>query len=266
MTKTTAGAQRGTLHLATDDGRVHLYRGDALRVLESLPDASADAVITDPPYSSGGFTRSDKMEDPASKYVQDGVAVDRATFSGDNMDVRSWAYWMGTWLAECTRVIREHGYLLTFTDWRQLPTTTDVYQAARFVWRGIVVWDKTAGARAPHKGYFRHQAEYVVWGTLGGCRIATYGGPWDGVIRCSIRQSDKHHLTGKPTEVMKRLVVCVPPAAVVVDPFMGSGTTGVACLRTGRRFVGVELSAKYFEVARERLQRHLGAGYPLRAV
>ena len=69
-----------------------LHHGDALEVLRTLPDASVDCVITDPPYSSGGFTRGDRAAPVASKYCQNGNDLGRASFSGDNRDQRSWAY------------------------------------------------------------------------------------------------------------------------------------------------------------------------------
>ncbi|MCZ5321894.1 hypothetical protein O5699_04105 [Escherichia coli] len=59
---------------------------------------------------------------------------------------------------------------MVFSDWRQLPALTDAFQAGGVLWRGLVVWDKTQASRAPHTGYFRHQAEYVVWGSNGKSR------------------------------------------------------------------------------------------------
>src|SRR4029077_11671767 len=138
--------------------------------------------------------------------------------------------------------------------WRQLPTASDALQAAGFLWRGIIAWDKTAAARAPHKGYARHQCEYVLWGTHGPCRASTHGGPWPGCHTVSVRQADKHHMTGKPTELMRRLVEMTPPGSTILHPFAGSGTTAVACLRTGRRCVAIERDATYAAIARRRIQ------------
>jgi site-specific DNA-methyltransferase (adenine-specific) len=136
---------------------ITLYLGDCIRVLETLADASADAFITDPPYSSGGLFRSDRAATPAAKYVQHGVRVLRPSFSGDNRDGRSWATWCTIWLSECRRIVKPAGYALMFSDWRQLPLASDAFQWGGFVWRGLIAWDKTEAARAPHTGYFRHQ-------------------------------------------------------------------------------------------------------------
>ena len=74
-------------------------------------------------------------------------------------------------MAECGRVLRDGAPGLLFTDWRQLPLTTDALQCAGFTWRGVAVWDKTEGVR-PQLGRFRNQAEYVVWAARATCRLA----------------------------------------------------------------------------------------------
>ena len=139
-----------------------MIQGEALPALHAMADESIDAVITDPPYSSGGFSRDDKGKDPDAKYTQSSSQGRYPTFSGDSRDQRSYLTWCSLWIAECVRVLKPGGYFMAFTDWRQLPVMTDAVQAGGVFWRGIVAWDKGRGARAPHKGYFRHQCEYVV--------------------------------------------------------------------------------------------------------
>jgi site-specific DNA-methyltransferase (adenine-specific) len=234
-------------------GRWVLHHGDALAVLRSMPDASVDAVITDPPYSSGGFTRGDRSMPPAMKYTMNGTKIERPAFSGDNRDQRSFAYWCALWLGEFLRVAKPGAPLCVFTDWRQLPTVTDAVQAGGWVWRGIVVWDKTEACR-PAMGRFAAQCEYVVWGTAGPSRDDEEVGCLWGVIREPVRVADKHHVTGKPSVVMQQLVRICPTSGIVLDPFAGSGTTGVAALREGRRFVGDEISEEYVAIARQRLE------------
>lgn len=250
--------------MPTEAEPVRVVQGDALEVLLNLPDATFDAVITDPPYSSGGFTRGDRNQSPATKYIQSGQEKEWGTFSGDNRDTRSWAYWCSLWLAECRRVTKPGGYCLLFTDWRQLPTTTDVFQAGEWVWRGLISWDKGRGARAPHKGYFRHQCEYVVWGTNGGCDVPPNddprGGPWDGSMSVPVRQDDKHHMTGKPTELMRELVKVVQPGGLILDPFAGSATTGIACMAESRHALLIEKDPTYAAIARRRVAEALGLG------
>lgn len=131
-----------------EGGGVELYRGDSLALLRELPDESVDAVITDPPYSSGGLHRSDRNKSTGDKYVQSGTQVQRPDFQGDHRDQRSYLAWCSLWLAECLRIVKPGRPALVFTDWRQLPTTCDALQAGGFVWRGVVAWDK-GGGRAP---------------------------------------------------------------------------------------------------------------------
>ena len=233
---------------------ITMQAGDCLALLDKLPPDCIDAVVTDPPYSSGGFTRGDRaMNTTNSKYTATGVQTVRPEFAGDNRDQRSWVAWCAIWLGQALRATVPGGYCLMFTDWRQLPAATDALQAGGWVWRGIVVWDKTEASRPPGPAYFRHQCEYILWATKGATRKDA-GGPWHGVIRLPVSQADKHHVTGKPTELMRRLVQVAPPGGLVLDPFLGSGTTAVACQLEGRRFVGYELEPVYLEIAQRRLE------------
>lgn len=226
--------------------------GDSLEILRQLPDNYVDAVITDPPYSSGGMTAAERSKDPTEKYEQSKL-VHRPTFYGDTKDQRSWLHWCNLWISECHRILKPSGYFLMFTDWRQLPASTDAVQIGELIWRGIVAWDKGGGSRAPHKGYFRHQCEYIVWATKGKCRKAEHAGPFPGCYKFSVKQSDKFHLTGKPSDLMKELVKIVPEGSIVLDPFAGSGTTCVAAKKMERQFIGIEKDEGYAEIALKRI-------------
>lgn len=236
-----------------------LYQGDSMQVLASLPVASFDAVIADPPYCSGGTTAGERRRAPEDKYAQDGNACGRPSFGGDLKDQRSFTWWTMLWLSLCRPLLREGGYCLVFTDWRQLPAVTDAFQAADFTWRGVVAWDKGGASRAPHKGYLRHQCEYLVWGTSGPCRAATHAGPFPGCYQIPVDRKDKHHLTGKPTALLRKLVQIVPAGGRVLDPFSGSGTTLVAAALESRLAVGIERESSYCEIAAARL-RNLDEG------
>lgn len=241
------------------DNRATLYRGDALAVLAALPTASVDALITDPPYSSGGAFRGDRTGDPTSKYVPTKEVINfHPTFTGDNRDQRAYGYWCSLWLNECLRVVKPGGVVAVFTDWRQLPTTTDIVQAGGWVTRGVVVWDKTQGIR-PTSGRYRQQAEFIVWGSNGPMPVDYTSPALPGVFTHSPFR-DKVHIAGKPLGLMRDLVRIVPEGGTVLDPFAGSGTTGLAALAEGRHFVGVELTEHYAEVAAERL-RTVKRGY-----
>lgn len=229
-----------------------LHRGDCLAWLQRLPDGAADALITDPPYSSGGQFRGDRAADTDDKYTGAEWQGRRASFEGDTRDQRSFAYWEALVMSECLRVVKPGGVCAVFTDWRQLPSTTDAVQAGGWCWRGIAVWDKTEGAR-PQRGRPRPQAEYIVWGSRGAMPFDRNAPVIPGVFRCVVKQEDKHHQTGKPTDVMRWLVRMCERGGTILDPFAGSGTTGVAALLEGFSFLGCEQSEEYHSIARRRL-------------
>lgn len=232
---------------------IELFHADAMSLLPTFAPGSFDAVITDPPYCSGGMTAGDRRRAPEEKYAQNGEICGRPSFAGDLKDQRSFTWWTMAWLSLCRSLLKEGGYCLVFTDWRQLPALTDAFQAADLTWRGIIAWDKGPASRAPHKGYIRHQCEYLVWGTRGPCPSATHGGPWPGCYQIPVRVKDKHHLTGKPTALMQQLVRIIPPNGRILDPFAGSGTTLVAAQAEGRNATGIEREAAYCEITRLRL-------------
>ncbi|WP_430434787.1 DNA-methyltransferase [Methyloversatilis sp.] len=237
-------------------GDATLYLGDALEVLQDI-DGPFDALVTDPPYSSGGMTRGDRaLQSAVAKYVNSDAthAAHNIDFTGDNRDSRSWAFWCSMWMALAHDRMRPGAYVMVFTDWRQLPSLTDAVQAGGFVWRGLVPWDKTESSRAPHTGYFRHQCEYVVWGSNGPLAPSEHGGPWPGCIRERVDHREKQHMTGKPVSLMADLLRATTPGGLILDPFMGSASTGVAALQLGRRFVGIEKSLQYFDVSCRRLE------------
>lgn len=233
------------------DGRIELHCGDALTRLVAMPAESVDALITDPPYSSGGFSLSAKAASTGAKYCNSGRKY--PTFSGDAKSERAWLGWAALWLFQCHRIMRPGGYAFVFIDWRMLATATDAIQAGGFIFRGIIAWDKGAGARAPHKGYVKHQCEYLVWGTKGSLPKAVHGGPWPGCYRHTVIPREKLHLTGKPLPLMRELVRITKPGSLILDPFAGSGTTLLAAVKERRRAIGFELSPEYFQIAVKRL-------------
>lgn len=230
-----------------------LRRVDCLDGLPTIPDESIDAVITDPPYSSGGMFRSDRGKSILEKYG-DARTTNTMDFSGDCMDARAWTHFTRIWLKECYRVLRPAGYVLVFTDWRQLPGLTDVFQMAGLTWRGVVVWDKGEMAKLPHLGYFRAQTEFVVWGTRGALPADHTPGKkaLPGVIRCSSMLPNRIHPTEKPLALMRELIRCVDPGSLVLDPFAGAASTGIACVETSRRFIGFEVDKVHYANALRR--------------
>lgn len=229
-----------------------LYQGDCIPFLECLNSNSIDALITDPPYASGGTHIGARQKSTKSKYVLSATQRDYHDFHGDHRDQRSHLRWSLLWLSECWRVLKPGAPVCLFSDWRQLPTTTDALQIAGFTWRGIAVWDKTEGTR-PVKGRFRAQSEYIVWGSKGDMPQDRGVGVLPGVYRQVVKAADKHHMTGKPTDLMRQIIRICEPSGVILDPFAGSGSTLVAATMEGYRWLGCELSEDYFGVANRRL-------------
>lgn len=219
--------------------------------LRSLPPASADALITDPPYSSGGQFRADRTAGTGAKYG-DSKRVESEhlpDFHGDNRDQRAFQVWAHLWLSAAYDALREGAFIALFTDWRQLPVMSDALQAGGFIWRGVFVWHKPA--HRPQMGRPSNACEYVVWGSKG--PMSSEGSPLPGHVSVSPPMGDaREHQTEKPLGVLRPLVRVVPTGGLVLDPFAGCGSLGEACALEDRRYAGCELSAHYAEVARAR--------------
>lgn len=238
---------------------VHL--GDALAWLQSLDTASVDAVITDPPYSSGGMVRSDRTNaNTRTKYTGDKNDSPYAEFAGDNRDQRAWGYWMTLWLGEALRVTKPGGVLVMFCDWRQLPTASDAIQSGGWVWRGLVPWIKPDSR--PQLGRFTQNAEFVAWASNGPMPAEGDCLPGYYIARAPRANEGRRHITQKPVDVLRSIVKIAPPGGLVIDPFTGSGTTGVACVLEGRRFAGCESVAVHHQTAMDRLAVARGQAVP----
>lgn len=239
--------------IPTEGGLVHF--GDSLPWLMSLPPETVGAVITDPPYSSGGLHRSARAVNPVKKYLTGDQTDAFDPFDGDMRDQRSMGLWITLWAAAALRATIRGGCLLCFTDWRQLAVVIDAVQAGGWVYRGITTWRKPSGSARPKMGGPWGDQEYAIFATRGeqGDARAQAIGCRPGVIDCK-PPKDRIHPTQKPVDLMRELVRYALPGEIVCDPFAGSGTTGVAAILEGRRFIGAESSAQHIEQARSRVQ------------
>ncbi|MGI4812156.1 MAG: DNA-methyltransferase [Janthinobacterium lividum] len=228
-----------------------LHRTDALGFVRSLPAQSIDMLLTDPPYSSGGLHTSARTKSTSTKYIHGNTKTTYVDFEFDNMDQRSWAFWCHNWLSSAYHALKLGGLVVCFIDWRQLPTLTDVIQAAGFTHRGIAVWDKTTCRARPRKGGFKQQAEFIVWASRGALKPAAVYLP--GVFSQAL-SFPKKHLTEKPIEIAREILRLVPLDGAICDPFAGSGTFLVAAEEVGLRWTGCEMNAHYFREAKERLK------------
>ena len=198
-------------------GGATLYLGDCLEILPTLP--KVDAVITDPPYGTGtlcgGYNRAG-----------DGIANDvDLSITQKALDV----------LRQCG--VRD--FLVFYS-----PRVAPAFHAATAAleWAGQVIWDKKAPGMG---GGMRYQHENIaIFGD-----IRRFSGAFS--VLAFFRAPDDHP-NQKPVQLMQWLIGPYT-APSVLDPFMGSGTTGVACMNLGRKFIGIEIESKYFDIACERI-------------
>lgn len=233
------------------DDWVTIYHGDCFDVLPEL--SGIGAVVTDPPYSSGGAFRGDRANATTTKYVNSDTWAYRPEFAGDNRDQRSFLAWCALWLTAARHACIPGAVLASFIDWRQLPVLTDAVQAGGWTWRNVAVWHKP-GIRM-QRGRFSSSAEFVVYATNGPAGLDGRGSPQNVIAVQPV--DDKQHIAEKPIEVMRWLMGIVPPGVVVLDPFMGSGTTLVAAKDFGHHVIGIDSDERYCEMAATRCRQEV---------
>jgi site-specific DNA-methyltransferase (adenine-specific) len=246
-----------------DEDGITIYHGESAAVMASLPEASCDVLLTDPPYSSGGMFRSDRAVDPAGKYrgwshtdtSTRKPASEYGTFSGDSRDQRSWLVWVSAWAWAALRLTKPGGHSFMFTDWRQLPAATDALQLGGWTWRGVLVWDKGVGR--PMQGRFRNHIEFIGWGTNGPIDEVEGVYPSALIQVPTVHSGERQHVTQKPVELLRHLLTVVPGSAplTALDPFMGAGSTLVAAKYAGHKAIGIEVEERYCEIAAKRLSQ-----------
>lgn len=242
------------------DERWVMYSGDFREVAAAILPGSVAAVITDPPYGSGGFTVNDRRKPSKTKYVSSDSSYQKTLpdIDGDSLHPKAWEELMAHACAVARRVLAEGGVLAMFIDWRNKPALQGIIEASGLYLRGSVVWDKVAGR--PMKNGFKNQAEYLLWATKGPMPERADPVYLPGVLRHTTMTNGKLHITQKPLALMEEIIHICPPGGLVFDPFAGAGTTGVAALRHGRRFVGCESVPEYFDTAVRRCSEAVPAG------
>lgn len=222
-------------------GDATLYLGDCLEILPTLP--KVDAVITDPPYSERTHAGHDASASGHTGQGNDGAeraALGYAALSPERAAT----------VADCFSDSCD-GWIVWMTDHTLAPSISAALEArGRYVFAPLPFFAPGSRVRLSGDGpsswtdwiVVSRTARQAKWGTLRGGYVAAPG--W----------SDKAHMGGKPTQLMINLTADYSrDRALVADPFMGSGTTGVACANLGRKFIGIEIEPKYFDIACERI-------------
>jgi len=205
------------------DGRVQLYLGDCREILPTL--GKVDAVVTDPPYgiSLSPGTRSTKANDG---YAGGAFRTNFAPIEGDAQSFDP----------------------SPFLRWPCILWGANNYAAVLPPSNGWLVWYKAGGIAG-----FRMSECELAWSSVI-TSTKHFDHLWHGFKRASENGQKVVHPTQKPVELMLWCLGFLPRAETILDPFMGSGTTGVAAVKLGRRFIGIEIESKYFDIACRRIE------------
>lgn len=240
-----------------------VFNEDALDGLARIPDGSIDLILTDPPYSLGKDYGNDSDKQESSVYLK----------------------WMETWIDAALPKLKPTGSLYIFLTWRYSPEIF-VMLKQRMTMMNEIIWDRrvpsmggstrsftsvhdTIGFFARGKGYYFDldsvRIPYDAETKKARSRSIFVGAKWleigynpkDLWSVSRLHKEDPEradHPTQKPLEIVERMVkASCPPGGIILDPFMGSGTTAVAAQRCGRNFVGFELNPAYCEIIASRL-------------
>jgi len=204
---------------------VKLYLGDCLEIMRTMPDKSVDAVITDPPYGIG----RDKGFGGFEGFEGFGTPIARTQYKGDWDDKRPDAVYFDEVLRIGKTILIFGGNF--FSDY--LPVSNH--------W---IAWDKRN--TMPTFGDCE-----LIWTNIKRNSVKMITKEYNGLIG---KEAERFHATQKPLKIIHWLInKYTNPGDTILDPFMGSGTTGVACVQTGRNFIGIEIDPGYFKIAEKRI-------------
>lgn len=219
-----------------------LYLGDCREIITDLQ--GIDAFVTDPPYFLPAIHYQTRKEFPRS--LTD-LGILESYFAG--------------FFAEASKALSDEGVAYVFCDGQSYPAFfATAYR--QFKKLRPLVWDKVTA----FNGYsWRHQHELILFCEKSDARAVPTG---DGdIIRCpAVKVDDRDHPAEKPPGLIELLIrKSVEADGIVCDPFMGSAATGVACAKSGRRFIGIEREPAYFEIACRRIEHVLRSDLFVRA-
>lgn len=212
--------------------KFELWHGDCLELMKNIPDGAVDLVLTDPPYGMA-FKSNHRKE----KYneIQNDKSLE----------------WLERYISECYRVLKNNSAIYCFCSWHNV----DVFKQAiekKFKVKNILIWEKNNTSMGDLKGSYAPKYEMIIFAHKG--RKLLNGFRYADIIKAN-RTGNKNHPTEKPVDLLEKFIKnSSDENAVVFDGFMGSGSCGVACVNTNRRFIGIELDEGYFNIAKKRIE------------
>jgi DNA modification methylase len=218
------------------DGQVTIYHGDSMEILPTIERGSITAVVTDPPYVIGAVS-----------------AGNMASKSGGWADMMNSALWFSAWYREVDRVLHRRGSFWSFCNWRSLPVVMRSALDAGLPITSMLVWDKEWIGPGGSQGL---RPSYELCALMAQPDFAVPNRGVADIFRHKVGSyKENGHPAEKPVGLVRRILetAAVPAGELVLDPFVGSGTTVLAARSLGLRAIGIEAEERWCEVAANRL-------------
>lgn len=255
--KTPSKVETTDCFLNEDQYTDRFLQGRCEDVMKTLPSESIDLVVTSPPYNLRNSTGNGMKDGRGGKWANAALikGYEDASFN-DNMPHSEYVEWQRDCLTEMMRVLKPNGAIFYNHKWRVqaglLQDRTDIVTG--FPVRQIIIWRRKGGINF-NKGYFLPTYE-VIYLIAKKDFILAKGANSHGDIWEFGQEQNNPHPAPFPVALITRIISSTN-ATLVLDPFMGSGTTALAAKMLKRNFVGIELSKAYIDVAQERLSTFL---------
>ena len=235
---------------------INLYNDNCIEAMKSIGDNTIDLIITDPPYNLGNFM---KDRDTNLKKMRDNFFGDAGW---DNMDFSEWSESMEQFFGSAARVMKKGGSIIVFMAIIKVETVIKLAEKYGFYYKTTGIWHKKNPMPRNMNLHFVNSTEAWIYFTYK-TRTGTFnnnGAVLHDFVETSVTPNGERkygkHPTQKPESLMRHFVdVLSNVDDNILDPFMGSGTTGVAAKKAGRNFIGIELSKEYFDMASQRIQQ-----------
>ena len=229
--------------------------GDAVEEMRKFPDGCIDLVVTSPPYNIRNSTGHGMTS--VAKGLWTSALNEGYQEYEDNLPYEEYVEWQRECLTEMLRIVPENGAVFYNHKWRvQAGLIQDRHEILEgFPVRQIIIWQRGGGINF-NPGYFLPTYEVIYLIAKPDFKLLPkanhHGDVW--VIPPEVNKTEVPHPAPFPVALADRIISSTD-AKVVLDPFMGSGTTAVAAVRNGRHYVGIEKSQKYCELARKRVKQ-----------